>query len=79
MEPELEVDVAVLGSGAAGLVAAIAAADHGASVTVFEKSELIGGTSAISGGIIWIPNNHLQAEAGIADSRHEALAYFESL
>tara|TARA_R110002110_G_scaffold58663_4_gene166797 strand:- start:14866 stop:16551 length:1686 start_codon:yes stop_codon:yes gene_type:complete len=79
MELELEVDVAVLGSGAAGLVAAIAAADHGASVTVFEKSELIGGTSAISGGIIWIPNNHLQAEAGIADSRHEALAYFESL
>jgi len=71
--------VAILGSGAAGLVAAIAAADAGASVAVFEKSDLIGGTSAISGGIVWIPNNHLQAEAGIDDSRATALAYLESL
>ena len=72
-------DVAVLGSGAAGLVAAIAAADEGADVAVFEKSELIGGTSAISGGIIWMPNNHLQTDAGIADSRADALAYLDSL
>ncbi len=40
---------------------------------------LIGGTSAISGGIIWMPNNHLQADAGIVDSREQALAYFQSL
>lgn len=73
------VDVAILGSGAAGLVAAIVAADAGASVAVFEKSELIGGTSAISGGIIWMPNNHLQEAAGIVDSRQAALDYFESL
>ncbi|MFK8024446.1 MAG: FAD-dependent oxidoreductase [Ilumatobacter sp.] len=73
------VDVAILGSGAAGLVAAIAAADAGATVAIYEKSALIGGTSAISGGIIWMPNNHLQEAAGIADSRQDALAYFESL
>jgi len=62
-------DVIVLGSGVAGLVAAITAHDHGASVGLYEKSELVGGTSAMSGGIIWMPNNHLQADAGIEDSR----------
>jgi len=73
-------DVVVLGSGAAGLVAAIAASDEGAnSVAVLEKSEVLGGTSAMSGGIIWIPNNHLQAEAGKEDSRTDALAYLEAL
>ena len=72
-------DVAVLGSGAAGLVAAIRAAEGGASVSVFEKSELLGGTSAISGGIVWMPNNHLQEPAGIDDSREAALAYLAAL
>ncbi|WP_419946493.1 FAD-dependent oxidoreductase [Candidatus Poriferisodalis sp.] len=73
------VDVVVLGSGAAGLVAAIAAADSGASVALVEKSDLIGGTTAMSGGIIWMPVNHLQAPAGIEDSREQALAYLEAL
>ena len=76
---EQSCDVAVLGSGAAGLVAAIAAADRGAEVAVFEKSPLLGGTSAMSGGIIWMPNNHLQAAAGIHDSREDALAYLAAL
>jgi len=72
-------DVVVLGSGAAGLVATIAAVDEGASVAVLEKSDLIGGTSAMSGGIIWMPNNHLQAAAGKDDSRADALAYLDAL
>ena len=72
-------DVVVLGSGAAGLVAAIAAADGGASVALIEKSELIGGTTSMSGGIIWMPVNHLQAAAGITDSREQALAYLDAL
>lgn len=73
------VDVIVLGSGAAGLVAALAASEGGASVRVDEKADLIGGTSALSGGICWIPDNpHLHA-AGLADSRAEALAYLDSL
>ena len=72
-------DVVVLGSGAAGLVAAMAAADSGASVALVEKSDLIGGTTAMSGGIIWMPVNHLQAPAGIADSREQALAYLDAL
>lgn len=72
-------DVIVLGTGVAGLVAAIAAHDEGASVGLYDRSELVGGTTAMSGGIIWMPNNHLQADAGIADSREQALAYLDAL
>ena len=49
----------VLGSGAAGLTAALAAAASGAEVGLYEKSDLLGGTTAISGGIVWVPGNHL--------------------
>ncbi|BCQ07532.1 FAD-binding protein [Mycobacterium heckeshornense] len=50
-----EVDVAVLGSGAAGLTAALTSSVKGATVEVFEKAATVGGTSAVSGGIVWIP------------------------
>ncbi len=72
-------DVVVIGAGASGLAAALAAHAAGASVLVLEKSDQLGGTAAISGGIIWAPNNPRMAEAGDADSRDEALAYFEGL
>ncbi|CAJ1503492.1 FAD-dependent oxidoreductase [[Mycobacterium] kokjensenii] len=49
------VDVVVLGTGGAGLTAALTAAVHGASVALYEKSETVGGTTAVSGGIAWIP------------------------
>ena len=70
-------DVVVLGSGAAGLVAALAAADDGADVALFEKADLVGGTTAISGGVAWVPLNPHQ-EPG-SDSREDALAYLASL
>src|SRR5213593_2543506 len=72
-------DVVVLGTGGAGLVAALAAHDQGASVGVFEKAEKLGGTTAISGGIAWIPANRYAAAAGVEDSRDDALSYLMSL
>jgi succinate dehydrogenase/fumarate reductase flavoprotein subunit len=72
-------DVVVLGSGAAGLTAALAAHGHGATVRVFEKGEKLGGTTAWSGGMLWIPNNHHEAAANVADSHEEARTYLESL
>ena len=76
---DLEVDVAVLGSGASATTAAILASDNGAEVALLERAETVGGTTAISGGVLWIPNNHHMAEAGIEDSREDALAYLDSL
>lgn len=72
-------DVVVLGSGATGLTAALAAADAGASVALFEKADQVGGTSAWSGGMIWIPLNHHMADLGVTDTKEEALSYLESL
>ncbi|HJM27523.1 MAG: FAD-dependent oxidoreductase [Acidimicrobiales bacterium] len=73
-------NVLVLGSGAAALSAAVSAAGHGAGkVGIFEKAGVLGGTSSMSGGMIWIPRNHHMAEQGIHDSREIALEYLESL
>ncbi|HEY3262896.1 MAG TPA: FAD-dependent oxidoreductase [Pseudonocardiaceae bacterium] len=72
-------DVVVLGTGAAALTAAIRAAAEDASVGLFEKADTVGGTSAWSGGMVWIPMNPHMAELGISDSRKEILAYLESL
>ena len=61
-------DVIVLGTGASGLTAAVTAAGHGATVGLFEKGDEVGGTSARSGGMIWIPCNHQMSELGLTDS-----------
>jgi 3-oxosteroid 1-dehydrogenase len=71
-------DVLVLGSGLAGLVAALTAARRGFSVTVLEKTDRPGGTTAMSGAGTWIAANHLAAEAGIEDRAEEALAYIRA-
>jgi len=74
-----QVDVIILGTGAAGMAAALAAHEAGASVALVERWDRIGGTSAISGGVIWVADNPRMRAAGMADSREEALAYFRSL
>lgn len=74
-----EADVVVLGTGGAALTAAIAAADGGASVLILEKTHQIGGTTAFSGGVPWIPLNHYMEEAGFQDDREEAIRFIERL
>ena len=74
-----EVDVVVLGSGAAALTTAIMAHDGGAKVLVLEKAPLFGGTTGVSGGMPWVPGNRHQQERGIQDSREQALEYTKRL
>lgn len=76
----LEADVVVLGSGGAALTAAISARDFGADeVVILEKSGMVGGTTAMSGGMLWIPGNHYQLEAGIEENDEDVVAYLDSL
>ncbi|MFA5055168.1 MAG: FAD-dependent oxidoreductase [Dehalococcoidia bacterium] len=76
---EYLVDVLVVGSGGGGMTAALAAVDAGLSAIVIEKSPVYGGSTAMSGGAIWIPNNHLMPRAGVRDSADEGLAYLKSI
>lgn len=76
---DLEADVVVVGSGGSGLTAAILAHDQGAQVVVLERSGFVGGTTAVSGGALWVPLNHHLAEAGLQDSREEAVTYCKLL
>ncbi len=75
----LEVDVVVIGSGAAGAVAALAAHAGKARVAVLEKTDKFGGTTAVSGGVVWVPCNKHMAALGIADSLDEAIGYVTRL
>jgi 3-oxosteroid 1-dehydrogenase len=76
---DLEADVVSVGSGGAGLTAAITAVDHGASALVLEKTDQVGGVTAYSMGEVWIPGNHLAAEMGIEDSVESGLRYVSGL
>jgi len=76
---DLETDVLVIGSGCGGLSATISAHDCGAKVTVIEKSDQFGGTTAIGGGGMWIPNNHHNIEKGVSDSSEKAFEYAKML
>ena len=73
-----EVDVLVIGSGGSGMMAAIKAADLGAQVLLTEKSEKFGGTTALSGGCLWVPANHLQ-DHDTNDSAQLGKLYLKSL
>ena len=68
-------DAIVIGAGAAGLTAACTAAAAGKSVLVLEQADVVGGTTAISGGMVWLPVNHKMAEAGQPDSIEAARTY----
>ena len=77
MRDQSACDVLVIGSGAGGLAVAITARHHGLDVVVLEKEPVFGGTTAISGGWLWIPGNPIAARAGATDSIADARTYLE--
>ncbi|MFI6815863.1 FAD-dependent oxidoreductase [Nonomuraea sp. NPDC050328] len=71
-------DVVVVGSGAAGLATALTAQLHGLSAVVVEKTGKYGGSSALSGGAIWVPGNLYLDGTELRDTREEARTYLKS-
>ena len=78
-EWDTTVDLVIAGSGGGGMVAALAAHDAGIEALVLEKQALVGGSTCMSGGIFWVPNNPLMEADGIPDSYEDALAHFETV
>lgn len=72
-------DIVVVGSGAAGMTAALTAARRGLRTVVVEKADRYGGSTARSGGGLWIPNNSVLRHAGVADSPDRAAAYLAAI
>ncbi|MBY4039203.1 FAD-binding protein [Rhodococcus fascians] len=78
-EGDNEYDLVIVGSGGGGLVAALAAAEAGLRPIILEKQSVVGGSTAMSGGIIWMPNNPLMVEEGISDSVEDGTTYLQSV
>jgi succinate dehydrogenase/fumarate reductase flavoprotein subunit len=72
-------DVLIVGSGAAGLSAALAAASSGARVAVLEATSTLGGTSALSGGLMFAPCTDLAVQAGYSDDKDSVLTYLRAV
>ncbi|MBL4621143.1 MAG: FAD-binding protein [Immundisolibacteraceae bacterium] len=73
-----EVDWIVVGSGGGGMTSALAAKHLGMSTLIIEKSGFVGGSTARSGGCVWIPNNYLVLEGGLPDTPELAKSYLAS-
>ncbi|MGX9791679.1 FAD-binding protein [Mycobacterium sp. MMS18-G62] len=69
------VDLLIVGSGGGGMVAALATLDAGLEPLIVEKQALVGGSTGLSGGMVWLPNNPLMRRDGIPDSHEDGLAY----
>ncbi|MBW1900394.1 MAG: FAD-binding protein [Deltaproteobacteria bacterium] len=73
------VDVLVVGSGGGAMTAAIRAHDLGANTLVIEKTDMYGGTTAMGGGVIWVPDSHLMAELNLKDDKEKGFEYIKYL
>ena len=73
--PDYETDIICVGGGAAALSAAVTAAAGGARVIVVERLPVLGGTTAKSGGVMWIPNNFMMRQKGTVDDKNVCLRY----
>lgn len=78
MDWDYQTDVVVVGSGAGGMVSALYADHHGLDAIILEKSDVYGGSSALSGGGLWIPVNHRMRAQGIPDSIEKARLYLQN-
>lgn len=78
-EWDIEADVVSIGSGIGGLSAAITAHDHGGSALVLERSDQVGGVTALSMGEVWVAGNHLEEVLGIDDSVESGFHYLKRL
>ena len=76
---DAEVDVLIVGSGAAAMTAAVVVRKNHADALVIEKSELYGGSSATSGGVVWIPATRQAKEAGSDDTPEDGFKYIRAL
>jgi len=72
-------DFVVVGSGGGSMAAGLVMRAAGKNIVVLEKTDLIGGSTAKSGGVMWIPNNQFMKADGIEDSYEKATAYFDSV
>src|SRR5262245_25837399 len=76
---DMEADVVAVGSGIGGLSAAITAHDHGAKALILERSDQVGGVTALSLGEVWIAGSHVMKDAGIEDSIDSGYRYLQRL
>lgn len=76
-EWDIETDLVIVGSGAAGMTSALTASSAGLDAVVVEKADVYGGTTALSGGVIWVPTNSLMAQANLTDSADAAITYLK--
>lgn len=78
-DSEKEFDLVIAGSGGGGIMAALTAHFHGLKPLIIEKSKYFGGTTARSGGVLWVPQNRFMKAEGVSDSEKEGRAYMDQM
>ena len=76
---DYETDLLVVGSGGGGMTATLIGKLEGLDALILEKTEYFGGSTALSGGFVWVPDNYVMADAGLPDSYEMAALYLETI